>query len=68
MKQSTKQQWIVLSATALTLMLGAVFASLQAAQETLIWPLAVLLGTIWGAIGIWILSRARRRVDSSAKK
>ena len=65
MKQSTKQQWIVLSATVVTLVLGAGIASFH---KTQIWPLAVLLGAIWGTIRIWIIWRHRRRGDSDAKK
>jgi hypothetical protein len=64
MQQSTKQQWIVLIVTVLTLVLGAGFACYQATHKAPIWPLAVLLGLVWGTIGMWIIWRARQ----SAKK
>jgi hypothetical protein len=67
MRQSTKQQWIVLAAAVLTLMLGAVFAGFQAMRDRLIWPLAILLGLVWGPIGIWMLWRARRRAHRNLK-
>ncbi|HWN93704.1 MAG TPA: hypothetical protein VNT99_01615 [Methylomirabilota bacterium] len=67
-QQSTKQQWIVLGATVLTLGLGAGFSYFQAMHKTQVWPLAVLLGLVWGTIGIWIIWRARRSGDSNTKK
>ncbi|MDB6136701.1 MAG: hypothetical protein JWM59_4944 [Verrucomicrobiales bacterium] len=68
MRHSPGLQFAVLSATVLTSALGAAFSYFQAWQRTLIGPMAVLLGLIWGGLGIGAILRARRGAGGSASR
>ncbi len=61
MQKSQKRQWIVLAAMALTLALGAGFTYSQSTHPMLIWPIAMLLGLVWGAIGLGLLGRGAKK-------
>jgi hypothetical protein len=65
MQQSTIQQRILLSATVWTLALLVVFAYFQPVQ---IWPFAILLGSVWGTIGILMIRGVGRGADWNGKK
>ena len=59
MKQSMIRQWLVLGATVLTLALGFAFSYYRQSHEIQIWPVVVLLGSLWGSVAIYMARSSR---------
>lgn len=59
MKQSMIRQWLVLGAVVLTLALGFGFSYYRQTREIQIWPIAVLLCSVWGSVAIYMARSSR---------